>query len=491
MTEEKDPKAAAEPTKAQAWLQTAAFVAGVGILAWKAPYLLAAIAFLSLLIFVHELGHFTVAKWQGMRIDAFSIGMGPALIKIRRGGTDYQIAAIPVGGYVKLAGEQPETDEQIFQAKPDEFMGKPWWSRAMVVLAGPVTNLVFPVLALFLVYVTIGRSYPWGPPMVEEIMDKSGALEAGMKPADLIIRINGQQVSSTLLLSDLVDKLSRQDLNVPLKVELLRQGKPLTVNVKTQMNSPSGKYLMGIKVRPSLPPFSTTVENVVVISPAERAGLKKGDQVVSVGGKPLRDGFEFASLFAGASTDPVEIIVMRAAKSLTLTASKKQPIPEEFADPALVGLVGLDFEPAPVEGGPAKRDKLNFGQALRFAYSDTVFAAKAILLGLKETVLGHMKARDALGGPIAIMRMASQEAERGWEQLLQLMCNLSLTLGLMNLLPVPLLDGSTFLQCLIEGVRRKPLKLKTQTVLQNIGLTLLISLFAFTMVNDVLRWFHR
>ncbi len=130
------------------------------------------------------------------------------------------------------------------------------------------------------------------------------------------------------------------------------------------------------------------------------------------------------------------------------------------------------------------------GQALRAAVGDTLFSAGAIALGLKEAISGRLKARDALGGPIAIMRMASQEAERGWEQLVQLMCNISLTLGLLNLLPVPMLDGATFVFCLVEGVRGRPLKLKVQAVLQNIGLTLILTLFAFTLVNDVLRWFH-
>ena len=189
---------AAEPTPAQAGLQTVAFVVAAAVLAFKAPYLCASLACLSVLIFVHELGHFTVAKLQGMRVETFSIGFGPALVKIERGGTVYQIAALPLGGYVKPAGENPETDEQIAQAKPDEFMGKPWWSRALVLLAGPTTNLIFPIAVLFVVYATIGRSNPWGPPQVEAVMAQSGALAAGIVPGDLIIRVNGEQVASKI-----------------------------------------------------------------------------------------------------------------------------------------------------------------------------------------------------------------------------------------------------------------------------------------------------
>jgi regulator of sigma E protease len=482
----------APASQGQAWLQTAAFIIGVIALARFAPNAASSIAFLSLLIFVHELGHFSVAKWQGMRVEMFSIGFGPPLVKIVRGGTTYQIAAIPLGGYVKPAGENPETDEQIAQAKPDEFMGRPWWSRALVVIAGPIANLIFPVLALFAVYATIGRAYPWGPPQVDAVFDKSGAAEAQLLPGDLVVRLNGQQVTNTRLLAGLVDKISRQDLDKPLTVTLLRGGKSMEKKVRTRLNN--GKYLMGISVRPSMPPFTTTLRGALVLSPAEKAGFKKGDVILDVDGTPLKDGFAFAALFAKAAHDPVPVTVKRGDKTLTLSAPKKQPVPEGFADPELLGLVGLEFEPATLEGMAdlaSRRDKLSAGLALRVAYEDVKFSAGAIVLGLRDAVLGRLSAKDSLGGPIAILRMASQEAEKGWERLMQLMCNISLTLGLMNLLPVPMLDGATFLQCLIEGVRGKPLKLKTQAVLQNIGLTLLVTLFAFTMVNDVWRLISR
>jgi regulator of sigma E protease len=475
--------------EARAWLGAVAFLLGLGLMGWRLPSITEAIAFLSLLIFVHELGHFTLAKLQGMRVEAFSIGFGPPLIKLTRGGTDYQIAAFLLGGYVKLAGEIPESDDQIVNPKPDEFMAKPWWRRALVVAAGPVTNLLFPVLALFLVYASIGRSYPWGPPQVEAVVSPSGAADAGMLPADLIIRVNGQQVTNTRLLANMVDKLSRQTPDRPLTVDLLRAGKPVELKVKTTLHG--DKYLMGVQVSPSPPPFSTTVDSAQVLSPAENAGFKKGDVVVSVGGEPLKDGFQFASLFAKAPMDPVEILVTRAGAPLLLKAAKKQPVPDGFADPELLGLIGLDFTPAPADGVTDKRDLLSPGKALQAAFEDTVFSATAIVMGLRDALTGRLKAREALGGPIAIMRMASQQADKGWEPLLQLMCNISLTLGLMNLLPVPVLDGGTFLFCLIEGVRGKPLKLKAQAVLQNIGIALLMTLFAFTMVNDVMRWFHR
>lgn len=481
------PPPAGTKTAPSPWWQTALFVVAAAVLVLRKPDLALALAFLGVVIFVHELGHFAVARWQGMRVETFSLGFGPPLIKIERGGTVYQIAAVPLGGFVKPAGENPETDEQIAAAKPDEFMGKPWWSRGLVLLAGPAMNLIFPVLALFLVYATVGRSYPWGPPQVSAVVKDSGAGQAGMQPGDLIIKVNGQQVNNTRLLATLVDKLSRQDLDKPLNVDVLRGQAPVQLKVSTRLNKDMGKFLMGVQVQPSAPPFSTRVRLAGVLTPAEKAGFKKGDVVLSVDGTPLKDGFSFNAVFAKAKSDPVPIAVSRGAELLILSAAKKQPVPEGI-DPELLGLLGLEFEPAGPQGKAMQRDQLPLLKAAQAAALDTATAAFGIFLGLKELFSGHMSVRESLGGPVAILRMAAQQAERGWEDLLQLMLNISLTLGIMNLLPIPILDGGTFVFCVIEGIRGKPLRLRTQVLMQNVGLTLLLTLFAFTMVNDLLRW---
>jgi regulator of sigma E protease len=486
MTQE-TPSAPAPGAQSSPWWQTIAFVAALAYLLLRQPNWAAAIAFLGFVIFIHELGHFLMARWQGMRVETFSLGFGPALVQLKRGETTYQIAAIPLGGYVKPAGEDPKTDEDVANAKPDEFMGRPWWSRSLVLLAGPAMNLIFPVLALFVVYISLGRSYPWGPPQVMEVMPKSAAQEAGLQAGDLIVKVNGQQVNNTQLLASLVDRQSRVDLDKPLKVEVLRGGKALSKAVRTRLNPEAGKYLMGVQVQPSPPPYTTALRSVGVLTPAEKAGFKPGDVLLSVGGEPLSDGFSFNRQFARAAQDPVAIGVSRAGKVLTLTAPKKQPVPEEF-DPELLGLLGLEFEVAGAQGAARQRERLGPVAALKAAAGDTATAGAVILMGLKQLISGQLNARESLGGPVAIMRMAAQQAERGWEDLLHLMLNISLTLGILNLLPIPLLDGGTFVFCVIEGIRRKPLKLRTQVVAQNIGFAFIGSLFLFTIANDLLRW---
>jgi len=470
------------------WWQMALFLLALGVLIVRAPYMAASLGFLSLVIMAHEFGHFIMARLQGMRVETFSIGFGPALVKMEFGGTTYQVAPILVGGFMKPAGENPETDEQVANAKPDEFMGRPWWSRALVAVAGPLMNLFFPVIALFFVYASVGRLNPQGPPQVQAVFAKSGAQAAGILPGDQVIRLNGEQINGMSQLATLVDKQSRLNLEKPLNVELLRGGKPLRLAVRTTLNS-AGKYLMGVSVQASPPPFTTTLSAPEVLTPAEKAGFKAGDVVLSVDGRPLRDGYAFSALFAKAAHDPVPVVVSRTGQILTLMAQKKQPLPDEF-DPALVGLLGLDFEPVN-QAEAQRREQLSPLRSLEFAAVDTFALGLMVVVSVKEMIFGHVSARDSLGGPVAILRMASQQAKRGWDNLIELMCSISMMLGLMNLLPIPVLDGSTLLFCVIEGVRGRPLRIKTQIILQNVGLTLIGTLFAFTLVNDLLRWAGR
>jgi len=470
------------------WWQAVAFVAAISVLVLRAPNMAAALGLLSLVIISHEFGHFIVALSQGMRVETFSLGFGPPLVKVDIRGTRYQIAPILVGGYMKPAGENPETDEQVAAAKPDEFMGRPWWSRALVALAGPLLNFCFPVLALFIVYSTLGRLDPQGPPLVQAVLASSGAAAAGVLPGDLVVKVNGEQINGITQLSGLVDSLSALDPSKPLQVDLLRAGKPLHLQVQASPDA-SGRYHMGVQVQASPPPFTTRLMAPSVMTPAEKAGFHAGDVVLSVDGVELHDGYAFSALFAKSAHDPVPVVVQRGGRTLTVTAAKKQPLSDEF-DPALVGLLGLDFEPADAAQAAA-RERLGPLHALESAAVDTAALGLMVAVSVKEIFAGHASVRDSLGGPVAILRMASQQAERGWDNLVQLMCSISVMLGLVNLLPIPILDGFTVVLCAVEGLRGRPLRIRTQIAMQNVGLAVIGSIFAFTLVNDLLRWTGR
>lgn len=471
-------------------LQTALFLIAFTAITWRWPQVSGAIVAFAMVVFVHELGHFLVAKQQGMRVETFSIGFGPALVKFHYKGTDYQIAAVPLGGFVKPAGEEPQSDADIANAKPDEFMGRPWWSRTLVSFAGPAMNFIFPLLVFFVLYATVGRKYPWGPPQVNAIVEKSGAQEAGFQLEDLILKVNGVQVTNTRLLAGLVDQQSRLNPDKPITVTLLRKGKPIQKQVRTKLNGDAGRYLMGVHVGPSPPPYTTTVDTVKVVTPAETAGFKKGDVVLKVDGKVLKDAFQFPELFAKSSQDPVVILVKRGDKEIELKAGKKQPVPEGFAPPELVGLIGVEF--ALAEGTPeGERDVLSIPLAFEAAANDTYTGVIVISAGIRDLVMGRMNVKESLGGPVAIFKMAKQEADKSWEDLVNFMCSISLMLGLMNLLPVPVLDGGAIAWFwLPEGIRRKPVSFKYMSVMQNIGLVMVGSLMIFAISNDISRFFR-
>ncbi len=457
-------------------------------------YMFAAIASLGVVIFVHELGHFLMCRWRGIRVEKFSIGFGPPLIKWTAGGTIYQLALLPLGGYVKPAGEWEEAADGDKQHPKDEFLGQAWWSRGLVLVAGPLVNLIFPVLVLFALYMTTGRSYPYGPPVVQNVMAASGAAAGGIQVGDQILRIDEQEVPGVARLAKMVDKLSRVHPDQPLKVKVLRDAKLVDLKVSARLNSERGQYLMGVQITEGKPPYSQVVERAMVLTPAEKAGFMPGDEVLEVGGKPLKNGFAFSEQFAKADQDPVVIVVLRKGARLSLSAPKKQPVPEGLASPELLGLVGLEFKvraDAAERGGGAAREKLGARDAILYSLLDNAGMAVGMAASLAQVFTGRISARESLGGPVAIVRMAHQQAEKGWQDWVQLVCSLSLILGIMNLLPIPLLDGGTLVFCVIEGIMRRPLSPKIQRGAQSVGIALLGALFIFTTFNDILRLFGK
>jgi regulator of sigma E protease len=451
------------------------------------PWALALLAF-GLLILVHELGHFWVCRLFGVRVEAFSIGFGPKLWGWTSGGTEFKVSLLPLGGFVKLAGELQEEEGKAYS--PDEFMGKPWWVRSLVLLAGPAMNLLAPILALALLYATLGKPVLNGPAQVRQVMAGKPAAAAGFKPGDVILRVEGQEVSAFAQMSDLVSGLAKAHPGQPLAFELKRDGAGLTLTAAPLLDAATGRWLIGVVVDVAEPPTSRVVDSVVPGLPAEKAGFAKGDEVLSVAGKELKDGADFKALFAASAQDPVPVSVSRGGKALTLLAPRRQPLPEG-AKPEDYGLLGLELassaQVAYLKVGPAKGPLLAGAEVLDLAWT--------MARGLWDLITLKVAWRDAVGGPITILRMAHQQAQSGLIRLLDFSSKISVMLCVMNLLPIPLLDGGTLLFCVIEGLRRKRLSLKVQGALQNLGFGLLALIFIGAFYNDiaglVTTWLHR
>ncbi len=432
---------------------------------------------LGVLIFAHELGHFLVAKATGITVEAFSLGFGPELAGFTAGGTRYKLSAFPLGGYVKPAGEFAQGAEP---PKPGEFLSKPWWVRALVLFAGPAMNFALPVLMLFALYATVGKPLNLGPATVAKLMPGKAAQAAGVRLGDQIVEVDGQKVPSYDKLSAMIDSRSKAHPDRPLEITVLRKGSPLDLKVKAALDPSLGRYLIGVVVEPGPPPLKKVVQEVLVGTPAEKDGFLKGDEILSVDGKPLERGDQFAPLFAGSLHDPVPVEVLRHGARLKILAPKKQPIPKGM-DAADIGLLGLQLDS---ESGLVYAH-LGPWQAAEEATLENVGLAVGMVESIYSLVTGQVSFRESVGGPITIVRMADQQARSGLVTFLVFMSKISLMLCIMNLLPIPVLDGGTLVLCLFEGLRGKALPAQAQNVLQGIGIALLVALMGFALYNDI------
>ncbi len=347
---------------------------------------------LGVLILVHELGHFLVAKLFRVRVLTFALGFGPRLFSLRGGETDYQVRAFPLGGYVKMLGEQP--DEPVpEELRPRSFSAKPVWQRLLIVLAGPLSNLAAAVAIFSLVALIGGIPHPLPTTAIGQVAPGSPADQAGVRAEDVITAINGQKVSDW---------------------------------------------------------------------PQVFAGVKAS------GGRP------------------VTLALERAGKAIEITATPaKSPVKNLFGEVVehryLLGITQKEvvrYEPATIVA------------ALLDGLAQTRFYIEFTALSLWK-IIQRVVPASQLGGPILIAQMAGQQLKTGWLHLMSFMAVLSVNLGIINLFPIPILDGGHILFFSVEALRRKPLTLRAQGLLQQVGIALLGSLMLLAFYNDLARLFAK
>ena len=347
---------------------------------------------LGLLIFVHEFGHFLFAKLFGVRVLKFSLGFGPKVYGRKYGDTEYLLSAFPLGGYVKMTGENKE-DEVSFTEQPYSFAHKPIWKRFLIVLAGPAFNLVFAVVVFFAIFAIAGLPVPKAGTEIGAITQHSPAETAGLKAGDIIVSINNEKTADW---ND-VSRLIRESEGKPVTVVITREGKEIEV-----------------------------------------VGQPERQEVKNIFGEVVEERF-----------------MLGISRSSEVTYEKAS-IPEAF-------LAGLS-------------------QTWTFIY--------LTVMGIIKIIQQVVPASE-LGGPILIAQMAGQQMEAGWINLAYFIGLLSVNLGILNLFPIPVLDGGHLLLYSLEAVRGKPLEPKTLEKLQQIGLLLLGSLMIFVFYNDIIRIFSK
>jgi regulator of sigma E protease len=424
--------------------------------------ILAFLFVLGVLVFVHELGHFLAARRIGVRVLTFSLGFGPKLLTMRRGDTEYCISAVPLGGYVKMAGE---TAEDPRSGAPDEFLSKTKWQRFQVLIMGPVMNLVLAVLVLAIVFGQGAERavYLEQPPVVGSVAEGSAAAQAGIRRGDRIVNVAGEDVSTWRDLDFSIG--TRPGREIPVTFD--RDGDRQTVAVKV---AAEGDYQIGdIGVVPDAVPAVHALEPG---EPAERAGVKPGDVLLAVNGEPIRVAEELRPAILKYSKGDIELTVRRDGKERTFRM-RAAPKPEG----ARIGLTPGP-ETKTVELGPL--------EALAESVKQNYIASALIFRTLGDLLTGEASVRN-LQGPVQIGRLSGQAAEDGWVSLLALMSIISLNLGILNLLPVPILDGGHILIMALEGIARRDFSMAVKEKMLLAGFVVLMMLMVTVIYNDLTR----
>jgi regulator of sigma E protease len=418
---------------------------------------------LGVLVFVHELGHFLVARWHGVRVITFSLGFGPKLIKFTRGATEYCVSAVPLGGYVKLAGE---TAEEERTGAPDEFLSKSKWVRFQVYLAGPTMNLLLAVVLLAGVLLQ-GADVPLfeaAPPVIGGIAAGSPAARAGLQVGDRILRVGGRDVPTWDALNVEVVPKANQELSI----DVDRQGQRLTLRVTPDG---AGTFEVGdLGIRPILRPQFT---RITPGDPADRAGIRRGDVVLGVNGARGLEQPAIITLLQKSANVPITFTIERDG-----VTSDVSVVPVLRAG---VGAIGVILNPWEV-----RRIDPTLTQAIGLSVSENWDNARLIGRTLRGLVTRDTKVNQLMG-PLAIGQMAGMAAQIGWLQVFQLMVMLSLNLGLLNLMPVPVLDGGHIAILAVEGLARRDLSFKVKERILLGGAALIIMLMVTVIFNDVMR----
>jgi len=447
---------------------------------------LALIVVLGVLIFVHEAGHFVAAKWAGIYVHRFSLGLGPPVpwLTFRRGETEYSISWLPLGGYVKMASREEDIGSSALEGgapgvavPPDRvFEAKPIWKRMLVILAGVTMNALFAwAVFAFLAYkngrqidpvTTVGR-------VVAEGLPPEAAPLREITPGSRIIRINDDSVTSWDEIVSGIANAAASEVRIELE-----QGKTVVLPIHPDALEER------LKAAQALQPFrAPVIGEVLPDKPAARAGLHKGDTVVAVNGQPVSQWYDLLEVLQGGAGKSLAMTVGRNGQRLEFQLRPyTDSIPGPDGKPKAVGRIGVAV------GTDFISEKLNLSQAVAEGGQATARASTQILRTVRGLFSGRISGRT-VGGPILIGQLAGESARMGLDTFLGFMALISINLAILNLLPVPVLDGGQFLFLLAEAVIRRPLPVKLRERLTTVGLVLIILLMGLAFSNDFRRLF--
>jgi len=430
--------------------------------------ILAFLFVLGVLVFVHELGHFLAARRIGVRVLTFSLGFGPKLFSTKRGDTEYAISAIPLGGYVKMAGESMEDPRS---GAPDEFLSKTKWQRFQVLIMGPVMNLLLAVIVMAVVLAQGADvpAYHDQPPVIGAVKPASPAEKAGLQRGDRILSVDGSEVPTWDKFD--IEIGTRPSRNVSLTY--LRDGHEQSVTLRPDSQ---GKFEVGdIGVLPDATPI---VASLVKGDVAEKAGLKPGDVVVAVNGERMVQRAQLTEAISRNADRLTDLTIRRNGQEMHI-----QVTPQKRGDRGMIGILISEpiksFKPGPIE-------------ALKLSVQRNIEFGGLIFKTLGGLFVGTTSPRQLMG-PVAIAQLSGESAQAGWIALFTLMASISLNLGLLNLMPIPVLDGGHILIMALEGIARRDFSAQVKEKMLLAGFVLILLLMVTVIYNDLTRisWIER
>jgi regulator of sigma E protease len=427
---------------------------------------------LGLMIMIHEWGHFIVARLFGVRVDVFSIGFGPRLFGWKRGATDWRVSALPFGGYVRMAG-QDMSDVDAGDKPPtgssDELMSKPRWQRALISFAGPAVNLIFPVLALSVLFIAVGvphSAYLDQPVKVVALGSKPSATPSPFQVGDKILSLNGVANPTW----EQAAKIMRESApGSTISAEVENNGVRRTL--QSTAKNPATTDLFGY------PPLAPVLDEVASGSPADHAGLKESDVIQAVNGQKIQYWGQFVERVRGSDGQPVQLDLQRNGQSVHTQVTPIAGVTESGEKVYQVGVAVRD---------QTSYRRTGLGEGVHDAFVMTGERISETLSVVGRLFSGRVSVKQ-LQGAVGISRAAGEAVRKGPLAVLSLMVLISVNLGILNLLPIPILDGGNILLLAIEGVMRRDLSMAFKERFVQVGFVFLLAIMAYAVYNDVMR----
>jgi regulator of sigma E protease len=412
---------------------------------------------IGLAIMLHEFGHFVAARLARIKVLKFSIGFPPRLFGWTMGETEYVVQATPLGGYVKLSGEDWEETGEL---RPCDLMAKPWYTRIGVYAAGVVMNLIL-AWTLFVIVYARGIQIDTYPPVAGEVGRSGEAWKAGIRTGDKLVSVNGVAIANWY---DFYGELDRVGEGKAATVVVGRDGVRKTVKLRVTTE-------LGVE-----PPIEPVIGGVSPLDRAEKAGFRPGDRIVTIGGKPVRTWMDVSARISRAPEAPLAVRVRRGGKTVDI---KVTPRHDQMMKRSFIGI--SPKAPMTVQRRFTPRE------CVTMAAIESFMIAREIPRSIWRVVVGKQRLKDVLGGPVMIVRLGIAKAEQGLTDFLHFLGVLNVSLLVVNLLPIPAVDGGMIVLAFLEGIRRRRFSVALYARLQQVGVALLFALLAFTLFNDISR----